>query len=135
MLGQAEVSVDGERIDPARSVNYKGVMATGVPNMANTFGYTRASWTLKSDLTARYVCRLLNHMRKTGSRQCLVPPVDPNTPLQPWVDFSSGYFQRAADLLPKQGLRRPWKLNQNYLSDLAALRFGALDDGVMRFSR
>ena len=135
MLGQAEIRVDGALVDPARTVNYKGVMATGVPNLANTFGYTRASWTLKSDLTARYVCRLLNHMRKTGSRQCLVAPPGADTQLLPWVDFSSGYFQRAADALPKQGSTRPWKLNQNYLSDLAALRFGALDDGVLRFSR
>jgi monooxygenase len=135
MLGGAEVTVDGQRVESSRTVNYKGVMATGVPNMANTSGYTNASWTLKSDLTARWVCRLLNHMRKTGARRCLAPALGPDVPLLPSVDFSSGYFQRAADLLPKQGLTRPWKLSQNYLSDVLALRFGAVDDGVLRFSR
>ncbi|MBU6502999.1 MAG: NAD(P)/FAD-dependent oxidoreductase [Burkholderiales bacterium] len=134
MLGNAELYVDGRRVEPSGTVNYKGLMYSGVPNMANTFGYTNASWTLKADLTARYVCRLLNHMRKTGARQCLVPPQGPGTPLLPWVDFSSGYFQRAADQLPRQGTAKPWKLNQNYLSDLFTLRFGAIDDGVLRFS-
>ena len=135
MLGHAELHVDGQRVDPARTVNYKGLMYSGVPNMANTFGYTNASWTLKADLTAQFVCRLLNHMRKTGSRQCLAPAAGADMPLLPWVDFSSGYFQRAAGQLPKQGSTKPWKLNQNYLSDLVAMRFGAVDDGVMKFSR
>ena len=108
-------------------------MYSGVPNMANTFGYTNASWTLKADLTAQYVCRLLNHMRKTGARICR-PPADPDTALLPWVDFSSGYFERAAGQLPKQGSAKPWKLNQNYLSDLVAMRFGAVDDGVLQFT-
>jgi monooxygenase len=135
MLGHAALYVDGRRVEPSKTVNYKGAMCSGVPNLANTFGYTNASWTLKADLTARYVCRLLNHMRKTGARQCRVPDATPGMPLLPWVDFSSGYFQRAADQLPKQGAARPWKLNQNYLSDLIAMRFGAVDDGVLQFSR
>jgi monooxygenase len=133
MLGNAELHIDGRRVEPSSTVNYKGLMYSGVPNMANTFGYTNASWTLKADLTAQYVCRLLNHMRKTGARQCQAPAAGPGTPLLPWVDFSSGYFQRAADQLPKQGATRPWKLNQNYLSDLVAMRFGAVDDGVLEF--
>ncbi|MGH8820088.1 MAG: flavin-containing monooxygenase, partial [Rhodoferax sp.] len=134
MLGNTELHVDGRQVEPCSTVNYKGLMYSGVPNMANTFGYTNASWTLKADLTARYVCRLLNHMRKTGARQCLAPAAGPGTSLLPWVDFSSGYFQRAAQQLPRQGTTRPWKLNQNYLSDLLTLRFGAVDDGVLRFS-
>jgi len=133
MLGNAELHVDGQRVDPASVVNYKGLMYSGVPNLANTFGYTNASWTLKADLTARYVCRLLNHMRRTGARQCRPPTDGPGTPLLPWVDFSSGYFQRAASLLPRQGSTKPWKLNQNYLSDLFTMRFGAVDDGVLQF--
>jgi len=135
MLGHAALYVDGQRVEPSRLVSYKGLMYSGVPNMASTFGYTNASWTLKADLTARYVCRLLDHMRKCGARQCLAPAAGPGTPLLPWVDFSSGYFQRAAELLPKQGATKPWKLNQNYLSDLVAMRFGAVNDGVLRFSR
>ncbi len=134
-VGQIELNVDGQRVVPSRTVNYKGLMYSGVPNLANTFGYTNASWTLKADLTARYVCRLLKHMRQTGARQCMPGAPGPQAPLLPWVDFSSGYFQRSADLLPRQGDRKPWKLNQNYLSDLVALRFGAVDDGVLRFSR
>jgi monooxygenase len=134
-VGKIELNVDGQRVVPSRTVNYKGLMYSGVPNMANTFGYTNASWTLKADLTAQYVCRLLNHMRKTGARQCMPSAPGPDAPLLPWVDFSSGYFQRAADLLPRQGDRKPWKLNQNYLSDLVAMRFGAVDDGVLQFSR
>ena len=134
-VGKIELHVDGQRVEPSRTVNYKGLMYSGVPNMANTFGYTNASWTLKADLTAQYVCRLLNHMRKTGARQCLPAAPGPNAPLLPWVDFSSSYFQRSAAQLPKQGASKPWKLNQNYLSDVIALRFGAVDDGVLRFSR
>ena len=132
MLGHAELFVDGVRVQPSHTVNYRGLMYSGVPNMASTFGYTNASWTLKADLSAQFVCRLLNHMRKTGARQCLPPA--PDTPLLPWVDFSSGYFQRAADQLPRQGTTNPWKLNQNYLSDRFAMRVGAVDDGVLKFS-
>ncbi|MDQ6629252.1 MAG: NAD(P)/FAD-dependent oxidoreductase [Pseudomonadota bacterium] len=135
MLGNAELYVDGRRVEPSATVNYKGLMYSGVPNMANTFGYTNASWTLKADLTAQYVCRLLNHMRKTGTRQCTAPAAGPGTALLPWVDLSSGYFQRAADQLPKQGTTRPWKLNQNYLSDLVAMRWSAVDDGILQFTK
>jgi monooxygenase len=135
MLGNVKLHVDGVRVDPARTVNYKGLMYSGVPNLANTFGYTNASWTLKADLTARYVCRLLNYMRKIGAPQCRAPEAAPGMALKPWVDFSSGYFQRAAHLMPKQGTEAPWKLNQNYVSDLLAMRFGAVDDGVIQFSR
>jgi cation diffusion facilitator CzcD-associated flavoprotein CzcO len=134
MLGLAELFVDGQRVVPADTVNYKGAMYSGVPNMAATFGYTNASWTLKADLTAQFVCRLLNHMKKTGARQCLPPAGAAGTDLQPWVDFSSGYFQRALDQLPRQGRTKPWKLNQNYLSDIVTLRFGRVDDGVLRFT-
>ncbi len=134
MLGNAQIFVDGQRIESAQTVNYKGVMASGVPNLVNTFGYTRASWTLKADLTARWACRLLNHMHKTGARIALPPAPPPDEPRLPWVDFSSGYFQRAGSVLPRQGATRPWKLNQNYLTDIVALRFAAVHDGVLQFS-
>jgi hypothetical protein len=109
-------------------------MFGGVPNLASVFGYTNASWTLKADLAAVFVCRVLEHMQRTGARQCVPRADDPAMTVEPWVDFSSGYFQRALDQLPKQGAKKPWKLNQNYLSDLVALRFKSVDDGVMRFS-
>ncbi|OUM00604.1 flavin-containing monooxygenase [Variovorax sp. JS1663] len=133
-LDALEVSVDGRRLASGQLLSYKGLMFAGVPNLVSVFGYTNASWTLKADLAAIFVCRLLRHMRRTGARQCVPQTDDPSMPLAPWTDFSSGYFERALDTLPKQGLHKPWKLNQNYVADLLSLRFGALEDGVMRFS-
>jgi cation diffusion facilitator CzcD-associated flavoprotein CzcO len=129
-----ELAVDGRRVVPAETVSYKGAMFAGVPNFVSVFGYTNASWTLKADLVARWFCRILNHMRRTGASVCLPPPTDPAMPKLPWIDFSSGYFQRAMAELPRQGPVRPWKLNQNYLQDIVALRYGRIDDGVMRFA-
>ena len=118
----------------AKTMSYKGMMYSGVPNMASAFGYTNASWTLKCDLTCEYVCRLLNHMDRTGQPIC-TPTPDPTVGEAPWLDFSSGYVQRSIDQFPKQGTRKPWKLYQNYALDLVTLRFGAVDDGVMAFSK
>jgi monooxygenase len=134
VLNGVEFSVDGRRLESAKLVNYKGVMFGGVPNLVSVFGYTNASWTLKSDLASAFVCRLLDHMQRTGARQCMPRADDPSMTTEPWVDFSSGYFQRALDQLPKQGSKKPWKLNQNYLADVMTLRYVALDDGVLRFS-
>ena len=110
-------------------------MFCGMPNFASVSGYTTASWTLKADLASVYVCRLLNHMQRTGARQCMPHADDPSMTTLPWVDLSSGYFQRALDGLPRQGSKKPWKLQQNYLGDLMTLRYGAIDDRVLRFSR
>ena len=132
-LGDVQLSVDGKLVDPAKSLVYKGMMYSDVPNMAAAFGYTNASWTLKCDLTCEYVCRMLNHMDKQGFKQC-VARRDPSIGEEPWVDFSSGYIQRAAGKLPKQGTKMPWKLHQNYARDLLALRFGSLNDNVLQFS-
>ena len=134
VLNGGALEVDGRRVESGQLVNYKGVMFCGVPNFATVFGYTNASWTLKADLAATFVCRLLNHMQRVGARECLPRAHESSMALEPWVDFSSGYFQRALDQLPKQGTKTPWKLNQNYLADLVTLRYGAVDDGVMRFS-
>ena len=134
VLGGIELSVDGRRIDPAGTFNYKGMMYSDVPNLASSFGYTNASWTLKCDLTCAYVCRLLNHMRKHGWRQCTPHNAGPDLSPEPWIDFSSGYVQRSLDKFPKQGAHTPWKLHQNYLRDIVLLRFGRVDDGVMAFS-
>ena len=98
-------------------------------------GYTNASWTLKADLVCEYVCRLLNHMQKNGLRQCTPRLDDPDMERLPWVDFSSGYIQRAVDKFPKQGARRPWRLHQNYAMDLMSLRYGSVRDKAMVFSR
>ena len=110
-------------------------MYSDVPNLAVVSGYTNASWTLKADLVCEYVCRLLNHMQKNGLGQCTPRNGDPTMPRLPWVDFSSGYIQRAIDKFPKQGSRRPWRLHQNYARDLMSLRYGSLRDKAMVFSR
>jgi len=134
VLNGVQIRVDGERVDPARTLSYKGMMYSGVPNLASSFGYTNASWTLKCDLTCEYVCRLLNHMQKRGLRQCTPRNSDATITAQPWIDFSSGYVQRSLHKFPKQGSRAPWKLHQNYARDILLLRFGRLEDGVMGFS-
>ena len=134
ILAGIELAVDGERVDLAKTFNYKGLMYSGVPNLASSFGYTNASWTLKCDLSCEYVCRLLNHMQKHGYRQCVPRNDDPSLAEEPWVDFSSGYIQRTLHLFPKQGSKAPWKLRQNYARDIMTLRFGRIDDGVMAFS-
>jgi cation diffusion facilitator CzcD-associated flavoprotein CzcO len=135
LLGEMEVVVDGRKVAPHETTSYKGMMFSDVPNLASTFGYTNASWTLRSDLTAAYVCRLLNHMERGGWTQCTPRNNDPALKPQPWLDFSSGYVQRAIARFPKQGTRSPWRAHQNYMRDLLSLRFGSVDDGVMKFSR
>ncbi len=130
-----DTSVDGRKIDFAKTFGYKGVMYSGVPNFANSFGYTNASWTLKADLIGEYVCRLLNHMKTTGT--AIATPIldDPAVTPEQWIDFSSGYFQRSLHKFPKQGSKLPWKLHQNYAKDVMLLRYGAIDDGTMVFSK
>ena len=95
LLGGVQVSVDGRDVALAKTLNYKGMMFSDVPNLASSFGYTNASWTLKCDLTCEYVCRLLNHMQKHGYQQCTPRNVDPSVVEEPWIDFSSGYVQRS----------------------------------------
>jgi cation diffusion facilitator CzcD-associated flavoprotein CzcO len=133
-LGGMAVEVDGRPIDVGATLSYKGMMYSDVPNMASAFGYTNASWTLKADLTCEYVCRLLNHMRANGIAYC-TPRRSPDVAEEPFLDFSSGYVQRALAILPKQGSRAPWKLYQNYFLDLLALRFGSFKDGAMEFTK
>jgi cation diffusion facilitator CzcD-associated flavoprotein CzcO len=134
VLGGMQVSVDGRAVDFAKTLNYKGMMFSDVPNMASIFGYINASWTLRSDLTSEYVCRLLNHMDRNGYRQCTPRNADPAVGAKPWVDFSSGYLARSNEKMPKQGAKAPWKLTQNYARDIIALRLGKVDDGVMVYS-
>jgi monooxygenase len=134
VLNGMEIFVDGVRIDPATTLTYKGMMYSGVPNLASAFGYTNASWTLKCDLTCEYVCRLLNYMRRHGVRQCTPRNSEASIRAQPAIDFSSGYVQRSLHLFPKQGAKPPWKLYQNYVRDILMLRFGRVRDGIMQFS-
>ena len=124
------LSLDGVETDPSKSFNYKGMMFSDIPNLASVFGYTNASWTLKADLTASYVCRLLNTMKKRGMRQC-TPRVEGALKAAPFLDFSSGYVQRAIDRFPKQGDRAPWLVHQSYARDVIALRYGSVDDEMV----
>jgi len=132
LFGGATLTVNGRVIDPSRAMSYKGMMLSGVPNCALAFGYTNASWTLKADLTASWVCRLLRHMDARG-QAIAVAHRDPEVPEAPFLDFNSGYVERARHLLPKQGARKPWQVYQNYLRDLLTIRLGRIDDGVLRF--
>jgi monooxygenase len=134
MLGGAQLAVDGVEVNTAERLLYKGMMLDGVPNVAFTFGYTNASWTLKCDLTCEYVCRLLNYMDERGYGQCVPQNDDPSLGTEPFIDFTSGYVLRAIDQLPKQGSKAPWRLYQNYALDILTLRRGAIEDGTMRFS-
>lgn len=133
-LGGIRIAIDGEEPDIARALTYKGMMLNDVPNFAYTLGYTNASWTLKADLTAEYICRLLNHMDATGYRIGMPTVTDPAVTEEPLLDFNSSYVLRSLDHLPKQGSKEPWKLRQNYPIDLRMLRHGSIADGTMRFS-
>ncbi|WP_084398919.1 flavin-containing monooxygenase [Henriciella aquimarina] len=133
-LGGMDISVDGQPVVPSQIHGYRGVMFEGIPNLASTFGYTNASWTLKADLTGDFVTRLLNRMERDGY-DMVRPVADGDLGDEPWLDFSSGYVQRAIDHLPKQGSETPWRLHQNYLKDIFLLRHANLDDGVLRFGR
>ncbi|MGZ8305664.1 MAG: flavin-containing monooxygenase [Allosphingosinicella sp.] len=132
LLSDVAFSVDGERRDLSKTLSYRGMMFSDVPNLSYSFGYTNASWTLKADLTGGYLTRLLNHLDKTGTEIAL-PVREPGIEEVPFLDFTSGYVQRARDILPKQGSKKPWKLYQNYALDMMSLKFASVEDGVIRF--
>ncbi|MES2509724.1 MAG: NAD(P)/FAD-dependent oxidoreductase [Pseudomonadota bacterium] len=134
-LGGMELLVDGRPVVMKDSISYKGMMLSGVPNMIYVTGYTNASWTLKADLVGDYACRLLNFMARKGWGQCTPTLNDPGIQPESWIDFTSGYIQRAIDKFPAQGNRRPWRLSQNYVLDLFTLRYGRVDDGTMVFTQ
>jgi monooxygenase len=133
LLGGIELSVDGRKIDTGDTVAYKGMMLCGVPNMAMTLGYTNASWTLKADLVAQYVCRVLAHMNAQGVSICTPQAPHPALPTDPIIDLQSGYVLRSIEKLPKQGPSAPWRLHQNYVKDVRLLRRGPIND-AMAFS-
>jgi monooxygenase len=134
-FGGAEVLRNGAPVDLAGTVAYKGMMLSGIPNAAFTFGYTNASWTLKADLTSEFVSRLLTYMDSKGYDT--VVPREPGSDVErmPFVDLTSGYIKRALDRLPKSGSKAPWRLKQNYLVDLRVIRNGKLDDDALQFSK
>jgi monooxygenase len=134
LMSGVQLVVDGVAVDLSKTMSYKGMMYSDVPNLATAMGYTNASWTLKCELTSAYVCRLLNYMARSGYTHCTPRNHDPSISEEPLLTFTSGYIQRAIDTLPHQGSRRPWKLYQNYVLDLLSLRFSRLEDGTMEFT-
>jgi cation diffusion facilitator CzcD-associated flavoprotein CzcO len=133
-MGGMQLAVDGREIALSETLGYKGMMISDVPNLAVAIGYTNASWTLKCDLTCEYLCRLLNHMDANGYAQCTPRNRDASQATEPFIDLKSGYVERSIDQFPRQGLRSPWRLHQNYARDTALLRYGSLEDGVLEFS-
>ncbi len=129
------LEVDGKKIDLSETMTYKGMMFSDVPNVASAFGYTNASWTLKCDLTAQYICRMLEFMDENDYAICTPKLNDPSVKPMPVVDFNSGYIQRAIETLPKQGSKTPWRVHQNYIKDVRMFRYGNIDDGTMEFKR
>ncbi|MEZ5382450.1 MAG: NAD(P)/FAD-dependent oxidoreductase [Microthrixaceae bacterium] len=137
-LGEVSFTVDGEPVDFADTWTYKGLAYSDVPNLVSSFGYVNASWTLRADLTCAYVCRVLNHMRTTGTDVATprLRPTDADMPARPWIDdFSAGYIQRMLPRLPKQGDREPWLNTQRYSEDKALIAEAPIDDGVMTFTK
>ena len=133
-FGGMELTVDRQRVDAGQVLAYKGVMMSGVPNFASVFGYINASWTLKADLICNYVCRLLNFMDRKGMRQVTPKPVNESAVASFVENFSSGYIQRALSSWPKQGQKKPWRVNQNYFKDTLALKWARVDDDGLEFS-
>jgi monooxygenase len=133
-LGGIELTVDGDPVSLPERLAYKGMMLSRVPNLVFTIGYTNASWTLKADLVAEYVCRLLEHMDRGGYTECMPVDDDPALESRPLLDFAAGYVQRSLHLFPKAGSRAPWRLGMSYPQDVLTLRHRALEDGALRFS-
>lgn len=133
-LGGIRLQVDGAVVDAGRTLSYKGLMMSNVPNCAVCTGYSNASWTLRADLSSMYVCRLLNFMDRRGYTQCTPRYDGEPVETQPLLGLKSGYVQRGVDQFPKQGPKAPWILRQNYLFDLLSLHYGAVEDSVLTFS-
>ena len=134
LISGMQLTVDDVPADLPKTLVYKGMMFSDVPNLAFAIGYTNASWTLKCDLASEYVCRLLNHMDQHGYDVCTPRVNDPDIEYEPVIDFNSGYVLRSLHTLPRQGSKMPWRLHQNYIKDLSMMRYGRVDDGTMEFT-
>ena len=136
MLGGMELSVDGQPRELHDQMTYKAVLVEDVPNLAWIFGYTNASWTLKSDLAGTYLCRLLQHMDENGHTVATPRDVDDSALDIGMLDqLNSGYVQRAKDTLPRQGSKHPWKVLMHYEKDSTMLLEDPVDDGLLQFGR
>jgi len=135
VFGDIDFSVDGQPVDFSQAITYRGMMFTGVPNMAWVFGYFRASWTLRVDLVGEFVCRLLRHMDRRGFKSVVpaLPTEEREMPLAPWVppeDFNPNYVRRSLHLLPKSGAGPQWRHSQDYWQDKDVFPEIDLDDAV-----
>ena len=135
LFGGASVTVDGVPVELTKTMSYKGMMLSGLPNFVYTVGYTNASWTLKADLVSEFACRLINHMDAGDYDTVVVEHPGDKVDEAPFMDFTPGYITRVLDQLPKQGTVKPWRLNQNYLLDVLLIRHGKVADEALRFSR
>lgn len=134
-VGNIDLTVDNEPVEPANLLNYKGMMYSGIPNLMQSFGYTNASWTLRCDLTSRYLTRMVNYMDKKGLAKVTPTPDGSDIETEALLDFSSGYITRKSAELPKQGSIKPWVMYQNYIADIFLVKFGALRDRGLKFSK
>lgn len=134
LMSGVQLVVDGRDVNLGETLTYRGMMYSGVPNLASAIGYTNASWTLKCELIARYVCRLLNYMDQHGYAQCVPLQSDDAGTAESVMNLTSGYVQRALATLPRQGEKKPWRTYQNYLKDIVNLRLTAINDGTMTFA-
>jgi cation diffusion facilitator CzcD-associated flavoprotein CzcO len=133
-FGGMELDIDGEPVDLPATTAYRAVLLSGVPNLAFCFGYTNQSWTLRADVSSRFVCRLLAHMERHGYTSA-TPVADPDQRRYPFItDLTSGYIQRGIDQFPAQGEKHPWLVRQNYMLDTAVALSGDVSSG-MHFAR
>ncbi len=133
LMAGLQLVVDGKPVALSKTIAYKGMMYSDIPNVASAFGYTNVSWTLKCDLTAQYICRMLKFMDENGYAICTPRLNDSSIKPERAVDFNSGYIERAIETLPKQGSKYPWRVHQNYIKDIHMFRYGHIDDGTMEF--
>ncbi|MEM6584318.1 MAG: NAD(P)/FAD-dependent oxidoreductase [Pseudomonadota bacterium] len=139
IAGKIAISVNGEAVDFSQRFYYKGCMYSNLPNLAVVFGYINASWTLRADINSDYVCRVLNHMRETGTdiaNPVLTPEMEAGLEVEDIFDgFSSGYLARGKDINPKNAAAYPWRLNQEYVADRKLMVNDPVDDGLLTFTR
>ncbi|MDA9125104.1 FAD-containing monooxygenase EthA, partial [Flavobacteriaceae bacterium] len=134
-MGGIKIKIDNKIIDPSKLVSYKGMMLQDIPNATVVFGYTNASWTLKIDLVCEYFCRILNHMDKNELKSFVPKIKENNLETESSIGLKSGYVKRALKILPKQGKKYPWKLNQNYIKDMFLLKFKKIEDEYIYFKK
>ncbi|MFZ5957827.1 flavin-containing monooxygenase [Pseudomonas knackmussii] len=134
LFGGMQMAVDGQPVDFANKVAFKGMMLDGLPNFAFAVGYTNASWTLKVGLLCEHFCRLVGYLDEHGYAFCYPQLPSPDMPTRPLLDFGAGYVQRALPMLPRQGMGAPWLMSMNYLEDAKVLRRGPVLDPNLRFA-